>query len=142
MKNIIFVLLVLFIVSCGPHDSITYVNNSTKKISVVCNTNSKSDRYSFMEFYIDSSRYILPKNEYVDRGGLDQNHFHKLLRASPTHKLFIYIFNVDSLIKYHKVDQKFYQMPKFIQQKMYDTLYAFSLEQLDSLKWIVAYSSK
>jgi len=70
--------------------------------------------------------------------GLNKDGWSIEIKNSKDKKLKLYIFNFDTLKKYKSM----YSINQIVEYKLFDTILAYTEEQLDSANWKISYSGR
>ncbi len=144
MKKIFFKFLIILIFCFsiyGCYDvtvnrGLSITNKSDAKVSILySNRVNKQLTENNIAYYISDENVIQPDSTY-DITILGRNNpWHQYINEGKTKKLFLYVFNVDSLKKFEGV----YSMDDLINQKKYLKVIKYSEEELNKINWKITF---
>ena len=143
MKNKnIFLFIVAICFFCGCYDvrtnhQLSLTNKSDRKISILySNLSDKTLTENNVAYYTSDWNIIKPdsSNDIVKLGGKDA--WHNYIDKNKTRKLFIYVFETDSLKKYDGI----YSMEDIVNKHKYLKLLCYSESDLNKINWQITFN--
>jgi len=111
-------------------------NNSNYKITVLY-SNSKKEAHTEnqIEFFTSDNQTIYPNTSKPISISGKPEAWHNYINEGLTKKLYIYVFSVDTILKY----KDHYSINDFVYKRQYLKLLEFSEKQLIDSKWQVIF---
>lgn len=135
------ILIIICYLLCGCYDVITnyqlsFKNNSGKQLSVLySNTDNNLQNENNIAYYTSDWNIIKPdSSSYIHILG-GKNAWHDYIDRGKTKKLFIYIFEVDTLKKYDGLNS----MANMVDQHKYLNLFSYSEQDLNNINWKITF---
>lgn len=130
-------LLVIFSSLCGCYDvttnhQLSLTNKSNRNISILySNLAEQPLTENNVAYYTNDRNVIYPDScsEIIQLGG--KNAWHNYIEKSQSKKLYIFIFETDTLKKYEGV----YSMENFVNRHKYLKLFCYSEIDLNKIAW-------
>jgi hypothetical protein len=115
---------------------LSILNMSDKKISVLYSNRANGRLTENNIAYFTSEENVIQPDSSFDITILGtKDPWHKYIDAGKTEKLFLYIFDIDSLKKFNNS----YSMDDLINQKKYLKILSYSEKQLNEINWKIRY---
>ena len=139
ITNFMLVLICSLISGCydvTTNHQLSIKNESKKQLSILySNTDANLKNENNIAFYTSDWNTIKPDSsrDIVILGGKDA--WHDYIEKSKTKKVFIYLFETDTLKKYDGINS----MDDMVNQHKYLKLFSYSEQELDRINWQIKY---
>jgi hypothetical protein len=137
MKRILFFIAVILLYCCDTVDiQLKLVNLSNKEIVCASDVLIKQEYFDSVEYYLNHTtgpKSIKEFECFCGKAG-----WRGKIERSTNKKAYVYVFSVDTLKKYINL----YSMDELVARNLCDTIFSYSVSDLDRMDWKILYYGK
>ncbi len=133
------IITILLFLACWDvrfNDSLRVINNSAERISILHSNQKTGDlTANHIAFFVDDYNTVAPGDTSLIHIMGNDGAWHDYISQGIDQKLYLYVFNVDTLKKY----QDTYSMDDLVEMGKYISLLQYSERELKSKHWLIKF---